>query len=186
MRIITPPTATPVTLEEVRAQLRLDGGEEDALLAGHLAAAVGQVETLTGLLLMPQTVAWDFDSFAAATQPLPRGPIRSVSMSYEDAAGEIQAVPAASYRLRTMNGVSYVRLTSSAAWPALGPDALVTVTAEAGFEDAEAVPATLHQAILFLTAHFFENRTPVNIGNITSELPLTFRHLVEPHRLWLI
>lgn len=185
MKVVTPPTETPVTLEEVRSQLRLDTNDEDALLAGYLDAAVEYTELATSLLLMPQTVAFEFDSFSDLGQPLPRGPIRSVAVSYEDSAGDTQEVDPTAYRLRVRNGRSYIERRSGR-WPHLTPGALVTVTAQAGFDDAEAVPKTLRQAILFLAAHFYENRTPVNVGNIVNELPLTFRHLVEPHRLWLI
>lgn len=185
MKVITPPTAPPVTLEEVKAQLRLDGNEEDALLAGYLDAAVGHAQLLTSLLLMPQTVAFEFDSFADLAQPLPCGPIRSVSVAYEGADGSAQVVDPSEYRLRERAGRACI-VRRGGGWPPLTQGSVVTVTAEAGFEDAEAVPATLRQAILFLTAHFYEHRTPVNIGQQAHLLPLTFRHLVEPHRLWLI
>ncbi|MNC80212.1 hypothetical protein D3C75_1329280 [compost metagenome] len=37
-------------------------------------------------------------------------------------------------------------------------------------------------AILMMTAHWFDNPGAVNIGNITSEIPLGFRFLTDPHR----
>lgn len=186
MRIVTPPVATPVTLEEVRAQLRLDGTEEDALLAGYLDAAVEHVQTMTSQLLMPQTVAFEFDSFEDMARPLPCAPIRAIqSISYEAADGSTQTVEPSEYRLRERGRLALIARRSGC-WPQLAPGAVVTVTAEAGYEDAEAVPVTLRQAILFLAAHFYETRTPVGAASSSAELPLTFRHLVEPHRLWLI
>lgn len=186
MRVITPPVGTPVTLDEARAQLRLDGSDEDALLEGYIAAATGHVEDVTCLLLMPQTVAFDLDCFADLRRPLPRGPIRSVTISYEDVDGSLQTVDPSTYRVRERGGLTLIRLAESERWPDLPVGGQVVVTAEAGFADAAAVPNTLRQAILFLAAHYFEHRTPVNVGNIVNELPMTFKHLVEPYRLWLI
>jgi hypothetical protein len=39
-------------------------------------------------------------------------------------------------------------------------------------------------AILMMVAHWFDNPSAVNVGNITSEIPLGFRHLTDPHR-WI-
>lgn len=37
-------------------------------------------------------------------------------------------------------------------------------------------------AILMMVAHWFDNPTAVNIGNITSEIPLGYRFLTDPYR----
>ncbi|MBF8694907.1 head-tail connector protein [Pseudomonas fulva] len=37
-------------------------------------------------------------------------------------------------------------------------------------------------AILMMVAHWFDNPGAVNIGNITSEIPLGFQFLVTPYR----
>nr|CAD6610872.1 bacteriophage protein [Rhizobium sp. Khangiran2] len=53
---ITPPIAEPLTLAEVRAHLRLDDTQEDALLSSLIATAREHLERETGLCLMAQ--AW--------------------------------------------------------------------------------------------------------------------------------
>lgn len=61
------------------------------------------------------------------------------------------------------------------------------------FPSAEALPADAPEnalpatdnivlAILMMVAHWFDNPGPVNIGNITSEIPLGFQFLVDPYR----
>jgi hypothetical protein len=37
-------------------------------------------------------------------------------------------------------------------------------------------------AIMLLVSHWYENREPVNIGNITSTLPFGVQALLGPHR----
>jgi hypothetical protein len=46
-----------------------------------------------------------------------------------------------------------------------------------------AVPAALRQAILLAVGHLYENREAVNIGNITTLLPLAFDALCNAHRV---
>ncbi len=37
-------------------------------------------------------------------------------------------------------------------------------------------------ALMLLVGHWYENREPVNIGNIVSALPFGFESLLEPYR----
>lgn len=53
--LIHPPQAEPLTLAEVKAHLRLDGGDEDALLAALIRTAREHLERTTGLCLIRQT-----------------------------------------------------------------------------------------------------------------------------------
>ncbi len=38
-------------------------------------------------------------------------------------------------------------------------------------------------AIMMMVGHWYENREPVNIGNIVNEVPFSFRFLLEPYRI---
>lgn len=58
----TPPSAEPLTLAEVKAHLRLDGSDEDALLASLISTAREHLERETGLCLI--------SSLAALSRPL--------------------------------------------------------------------------------------------------------------------
>ena len=50
--------------------------------------------------------------------------------------------------------------------------------------NALAMDSLIKQGILMLISHFYENREPVNIGNIVSSIPLTFEFIFEPHRFF--
>ncbi len=105
LTLVTPPTELPLTLGEVKAQLRLDEDQtaEDALLLGHLRAATGLCESFTGRALITQTWALLRDAWpgaagsgnlcenlreglhegverqgAARALPLPKAPLQSV------------------------------------------------------------------------------------------------------------
>ncbi|MGG2476239.1 head-tail connector protein, partial [Rhizobium sp. BR5] len=53
--LIHPPQVEPLTLAEVKAHLRLDTAEEDALLAALIRTAREHLERTTGLCLIRQT-----------------------------------------------------------------------------------------------------------------------------------
>ena len=58
---LTAPACRAVSLEEARQQLRLDGDDEDLLLAAKLDAAQAELELMTGLRLCPQTLSLELD-----------------------------------------------------------------------------------------------------------------------------
>lgn len=49
-------------------------------------------------------------------------------------------------------------------------------------ENALQASEDIQLAILMMVAHWFDNPTAVNIGNITTEIPLGFRFLTDPYR----
>ncbi|KEY58501.1 head-tail connector protein [Serratia sp. DD3] len=51
-------------------------------------------------------------------------------------------------------------------------------------DDADGVVISddIKLALMLLVGHWYENREPVNIGNITSTLPYTFEALMGPYR----
>jgi hypothetical protein len=44
-------------------------------------------------------------------------------------------------------------------------------------------PAILKQAVLFLAAHWYEQRLPVNIGNIVNEIPHSLASILWSNRI---
>lgn len=51
-------------------------------------------------------------------------------------------------------------------------------------ENALQAGEDIQLAILMMVAHWFDNTSAVNVGNITSEIPLGFRFLTDPYR-WI-
>ena len=48
----------------------------------------------------------------------------------------------------------------------------------------DALPDMVKAAIKLLVGHWYENRETVNIGNITSELPLTVKNILSLDRMF--
>jgi uncharacterized phiE125 gp8 family phage protein len=75
-------------------------------------------------------------------------------------------------------------LADGSSWPATAtrPDA-VTVTWTCGFgATADALPASIVHAVKLLVTHWHENRGPVAVGTISSDLAWSLDQLVAPHR----
>lgn len=179
-------TEEPVTAEEAMAYLRVDNVDEKADIEALITVARGMVENFTGRALMTQTWKLTIDDWPGDTIELARSPLASVtSVKYYPASGAAQAtLSAATYHALTGPTPGQIVLKDGETWPdlAVRPDA-VEVIFVAGSTTAEAVPAILRHAVLFAIAHLYENRTPVNIGNIVNELPFSLKHMLESYRV---
>lgn len=156
LTLVTPPAATPVSLDEARAHCKADTAD-DTLLQVYLDAAVAHVDGAEGVLgrcLVTQTWDYKLDAFPETIKvPLPI--LASVtSISYVDADGDTQTMSASDYR------VSGQRITpGDAGWPATDDVThAVTVRFVAGYGLAVAVPAAIKAAILLYVGDLYANR----------------------------
>lgn len=179
--VVTPPAAI-VTLDEARAQLRLDiGGVDDALLNRLIATATATVDGPDGWLgrtLGIQTLRLTTGSFRESiTLPLP--PIGSVeAVTYLPlAGGAAVAIDPSSYYLQS--GRILASVPGWVAPPfAARPDAL-SVTYVAGYQD---VPAPLRHAILMMVARLFQARGEDVPPNLVEDRAI--QNLLSPFRVW--
>ena len=185
----TAPAATPVSVAEVKDHLRVEHNEDDALITLYLNAAIAHLDGDEGILgraLVTQTWDQTIDDFPHGDDlALMLAGVQSVtSITYRDMDGATQTFPAESYMLRYRHGLTWVHLKDDYTWPETDdePDA-VTVRFVAGYGDAAAVPAALKAAMLLHIGHMYENREPVNIGNIVTTIPMAYDALVAPYRV---
>jgi uncharacterized phiE125 gp8 family phage protein len=178
---LSPPAVEPLTLVEIRAHLRLDTEDEDALLLALAIVAREHLERETGLVLASRDFRlcrddWPVDGILT----IPRGPVRAVSaVTVYDAEGAPQAVDLAGHLLdgearparlwlrdvpqpgRAMNGVE--------------------VEFSAGFgESGHDVPETLKRAMLVHVAAMFACRGVVAVDAQPAVLPPGYQRLIAP------
>jgi len=181
--LVAPAETLPVTLEEAKLHLRVDGDEDDALITGLINGAVSHLDGYTGILgrcLVEQTWRMDFDAFAR-TMCLPIGPVAEVvSVTWRDASGQISTVNDDNYGLLPgAGGRTSLRFRNGYALPTgLHEDGAVSVTFKAGYTE---VPAALKVAILLMVGHWYANRETVAEGSF-SEVPFAANALIEPFR----
>ncbi len=183
--LVTGPTASPVTMSDLRRHLRLvpDYVEDDSYIADLLEQAVEEVESRTWRKLCSQT--WDqyFDQFAT-TMRLEYPPLASItSVKYTDTDGDEQTVDASVYEAGEDIGRGIVRLKYNQLWPSdvLGhPDSIV-VRFVCGYGDADDVPARFKHAIRLLVSDAYEHRESIVIGGKPSVIAGAVDNLLSDH-----
>lgn len=188
--LITPPAAEPVTLDEAKAQCRVDTTDEDITLTGLLRAARDKVESLTGFALLTQTWELVLDAWPRGIEiTLPLPPLQSVtSITYRDSAGVDHTFAPTSYAVATASIPGRVVLIKGQSWPTteLYPVEAIRVRFVAGWAAAANVPEVLKLAIKLLVGHWFENREEVTVGAgvAMAEIPFGVENLVADYHNW--
>lgn len=194
LRLVTPPTVEPVTLDELKAHIRETGDDSDPLLTIYIQAAREYVEAATGISLLPQTWQATFDhdwpgrwwsGNAYQRIWLPKPPLKSVSsVKYLNPdTGLSQTLDAAQYQVVQLPLVSYIEPAYGVGtWPSVRdqPDT-ITVEFVAGYADAASAPAKIKLAVLMLAAHAYATREAVGPGGL-SEVPLGVAALISSDR----
>jgi uncharacterized phiE125 gp8 family phage protein len=159
-----------VDLDDLKQHLRIDGDDEDGLLAIYAAAGEAAVESHCGRALTRRIFTWSGPSFDRIGS-LPRRPVRAIDVvSYWTPAGIEAVLPVGSWR-QTADGIV------GAGWPAVAQfDGSVTVTYEAGYDDDLPLPAALKNAALMMAAFLYRNR------DAGDEMPAAVAMLCRPFR----
>lgn len=146
--------AAAVSTADMKAHLRVDHSDEDALIDAYTEAATRYVEKGTGTALRSQTWVLSLPSFPVGPVSLPGGRVTAVSsVQYLDRAGVLQTLAPAEYTLA--DAMVPALIETSAVWPATSDRAdAVTITYTV---DASNEPSLL-QAVRLLTSHWYENR----------------------------
>lgn len=188
MRVVVVTAPEPlVSLDEAKAHLRVDGGDDDALITGLIAAASAHIDGPEGWLgraIGRQTLELRLESFGTAGALwLPYPPaIDLVSIEYVDASGAEQAV---SVDTCTIEG-QVLRPIAPAAFPRAawqGDDGeTVRVRYRAGHE---IVPPAIRVAILLMVGDFYRARESFAM-TAAAKVPMSapVDALLSPFRVW--
>ena len=175
-----PPLAEPVSLVELKAHLRLETADEDALLSELIAVARGHLEAVTGLALITQGFRLSLDDWPQARViQLRRFPVQSVEViQVYDNAGLPQAVSLSGMLL---DGEARPARLVLAQMPAPGqPINGIEIEFTAGFGMATEVPPELRRAILLHAALLYEFRGATPVAMQPAAVPAGYERLISP------
>ncbi len=184
--LITAPALEPVTLADAKAHLRLDTDDDDTLLTAAIVAARVHVEALTRRCLIEQGWRVYLDRWPRKRiVKLSPAPLISVdAVTVYDANGDPTVVDADDYEVDAVAVPGRLVLSGNA--PVVVGKAVngieIDVTAGFGPSSIE-VPAPLRQAIMMLTAHWYEHRGAVGHDMAGAVPPLGFDALIAPYRI---
>lgn len=182
------PLYQPITLDQVKAHLRLDGSADDALLADvYIPAAVQACQQLIGRSIMAQQWRRTLDSFCDR-MALPWPVVQRVeSIEYWDTAGAVQTLAADVYEL--IDGAVYRAV--GAEWPALWPGpGVVRISYTAGYAEGTeaqqqgAVPASIKSWLLLAVSTLYDRRNLGEDRPVSELLPVFVNGLLDPHKVY--
>jgi uncharacterized phiE125 gp8 family phage protein len=199
--VTTPPAVEPLTLSAAKLHLGLDMSEFDGWVESKIRAARSYVEKYCRRGMVTQTVTLTADAFPRCCGDgwyefdgerhrdgairLPWGRVQSVaSVAYVDADGATQTWDASKYRVDTASEPGRITPAYGEAWPTTRcVTNAVTVAYVVGYgATAASVPEDVKHAMLLLLTHWWENRSAVNVGNITTNLDFSVEALLSDYR----
>jgi uncharacterized phiE125 gp8 family phage protein len=171
LSLVTPPATEPLSLDDAKLHLQVDGDAENVTIDALVYAAREWLENFTGRALIQQTWDLKLDSFADCDYFregaiwLPKPPVTAVSsVTYVDTAGVSQTWSSSEYQTDLPSGPHARRARIQPAygytWPTTRdqPNA-VTIRFVAGYgTTAESVPSLLVTAMKLLIGQWFQHR----------------------------
>ena len=183
--VVTPPEPV-VSVEEAKLHLRVDGDDEDTVIAGMIAAATGFIDGPDGWLgraIGVQELEYRGDLFRCDPIRLPYPPVVDIiSVEYEDGAGVVQTLDPSLFELRGAElGTAWGK-----SWPSVrayrGPAETVRVRYNAGYAD---LPPAIRVAILMMVGDMYRHRSEtVDGSSAAAAMSFTVANLLAPFRVF--
>lgn len=183
LKVITPPTALPITLAEAKAHAIVDFCDDDAVLDGFIRGADSHLSGTTGILGYP-LMETAYQHSQAEFGRIMCLPFKAVvaSVTYYDENNTINTLTGWEY---SEDDTGFIRFTDSFVFPEVYDrlDA-VQINFTAGYAASTDVPYGIKVAIYQLIAHWYENRAAVNVMDrgTARTVPLGFNALIAPWR----
>ena len=180
------PALEPVSLVEAKLHLRVDHSDEDVLIASLITAARIHLETYLGLAFVTQQWSLVLDQWSQGRHLLlPLSPVQAInSLTLYDEADAGSLVASSDYALDALSQPARLIWRSGVVRPAPGRQYNgIEISFAAGFGALTSdVPQPLRQAILLLTAHWYERREPVGLASEVREIPQMVLMLTNSYR----
>ncbi len=174
------PDTEPVSLEEAKLHLRVDGDQDDGLIAALIVSAREIAEKHLNRALVRQQWRMVRDQWPAGALRFPFAPLIAVdAVRVADAAGDFQILAPDIFIVNSHAEPGLMVLKSGALWPRPGQKiAGIEIDFTAGYGDSwNDVPAAIRQGLLQRIAHFYETR------GAEGDIPGNVLHIWQPFKV---
>lgn len=170
LELVIPPEAEPISLEEAKLYLRVDGEDEDTVVTAMVAAARIAAEQHLRRSLMTQNWRLAYDDYLLSETWLPMGRVQSVgAVNLINRDGGSSELDSGSYYLNARRDTLICDATPFSH--------RIEVVYTSGYGDAEDVPEPIRQGLFQHIAALYENRS----GNIS--MPEASKMFYAPYRV---
>jgi len=187
LKRITQPSAEPVLLADVKAQLSIATADTlvDAIITRRITEARQWAENYMGRTIMPSNWEIVLDSFPNEIELFYPPATDIVSIIYTDTAGASQTMDGADYYLDEDATPNWVLPAYGEVWP----DTLDTANAvrcryTAGYADAASVPGPIKEAIMLIIGHWMRYQGAVEAGVNITRIPNAVECLLTPYKVF--
>lgn len=181
---LTQPSAEPVLLADVKAQLNIRDTIQDAIITRRIKEAREWCEEFMQRALLSSSWKVMLDGFVDGIE-LAYPPIISVtSIKYYDTNGVQQTLVNTAYSLDSYSEPGIVNRVYGTDWPDTRdiPNA-VEVIYDAGYASVGDIPYPIIEAIMLLVGHWMNNQGAAETGTVITRVPLAVEQLLQPYRI---
>lgn len=161
------PTLEPISVQEAKAQARIEDHASDALIRSYIVAAREEAEQELGYGLFTQTWRYDLHEFHDVI-PLPMAlKLQSItSVKYYDADGTLQTLSSSYYETDTASRPARLVRAADYSWPSLQADRhvpRVQITYVVGWSSVADIPEKIKQGLRMWVTYLDANRDGMEI-----------------------
>jgi len=186
LELLEAPATAPITLSEVKDQLRVEGSDDDVILTRLIDVAVAYTDAKGALGQAMITQKWGqwINSTPPQTISLALGPVIGVTaVKYYDTDGVLQTDTLSNYQITGPKFATIIGPKSGFNWPVTQDRSdAIRIEYQAGYGAAPTnVPQGIRHAMMLLIGHWYDNRENSQMDQL-ADIPFGFESLLNIYR----